>query len=163
MEPTTTATPTPGVPPVELAWGAEPEDSAAPADRPAAASWPRVVTLAGSILAVGAVGVGAAWFWTRPAAVSPVAAPPSVAPAPPVVQAAAPPPVTVTVTQTAPSAVPQVPAAAQEICDMLRRYPGMYPVDVALTLSDRTPHRPYDTTRPIVDNAIVNYCPDQDR
>ncbi|MGV0625388.1 hypothetical protein [Mycolicibacter minnesotensis] len=175
MEPETAATPTSDVVPSELAWGDEPD----PGDAPAGTSWRLVAALAGSIAVSAVLLIGGAWSWTHrsteppragtttaTAPAPPVATPP---PSPGTTTVVAAPPVTVTVTQPPPSttvqsAGPQVPAVAQEICDMLRRYPGMYRVDVALTLSmDRRVYRDYDTARPVVDNAVANYCPDQAR
>lgn len=175
MEPTA-ATPTSATPPAELAW--QDESDEVPTATPLFASWRLVAALAASIAVAAALLVGIAWLWTHRVATESVSTTPSPAPGsttapttpPPsalTTTVAAPPPVTLTVTQPPPTpiqaAVPQIPAAAREICEMLRNYPGMNRVDVAMTLSDRTPHRPYDTTRPIVDNAVTNYCPDQAR
>lgn len=176
MEPTA-ATPTSATPPAELAWQDEPDEMLA--GSPFTASWRLVAAVAVLITVAAGLLVGVAWMWSHPGQREPVATvpastlltpsltPPTTLAATPPPAVAAPPPATVTVTQPAPTtvqaAVPQIPAAAQEICEMLRQYPGMNRVDVAMTLSDRAPHRPYDTTRPIVDNAVASYCPDQAR
>lgn len=172
----TAATPTSSTPPVKLAWGDEPD----PGEVAAGASWRLVAALAASIMVSALLLISGAWSWTQrfasdplseplrgATASAPAITPPVAHPPPSTTTMVAAPQVTVTITQPppapAPAAAPQIPAAAQEICDMLRQYPGMNRVDVALTLSDRRPHRPYDTTRPIVDNAVANYCPDQAR
>jgi len=175
----TAVTPTSTAPPIEVAWGAEPDPSDIPMVGQFSASWRLVSALAAGVVVAAVLLISGAWSWTHAAdsassstgkTIAPAAAPASSAAAAPPPVASAPlatPTVTVTITETpAPrlTPAPSIPAVAQEICGMLRRYPGMYPVDVALTLSeDRHQYRTYDDARPVVDDAITNYCPEQAR
>lgn len=47
------------------------------------------------------------------------------------------------------------------VCDMLRKYPGMGPVDVALTfVEDQHLYRSYDAARAVVDKEVMSECPE---
>lgn len=47
------------------------------------------------------------------------------------------------------------------VCDMLRKYPGMAPVDVALMFSEDQPiYRDYTTAKAAVDREVMDECPE---
>ncbi len=53
------------------------------------------------------------------------------------------------------------PRPAGVVCDTLRRYPGMAPVDVALMFSEDQPiYRDYTTAKAAVDREVMSECPE---
>lgn len=47
------------------------------------------------------------------------------------------------------------------VCDMLRKYPGMGPTDVALTFSEDQPVYPnYTAAKAAVDREVMSECPE---
>jgi hypothetical protein len=53
------------------------------------------------------------------------------------------------------------PQPAGIVCDMLRKYPVMGPVDVALTfVEDQHLYRSYDAARAVVDKEVMSECPE---
>lgn len=47
------------------------------------------------------------------------------------------------------------------VCDMLRKYPSMGPVDVALTFSEDQPiYRNYAAAKAAVDREVMDECPE---
>lgn len=47
------------------------------------------------------------------------------------------------------------------VCDTLRKYPGMAPVDVALMFSEDQPiYRDYTTAKAAVDREVMSECPE---
>lgn len=54
-----------------------------------------------------------------------------------------------------------IPRPTGIVCDMLRKYPGMGPTDVALTfVEDQHLYRSYDTARAVVDKEVMSECPE---
>lgn len=53
------------------------------------------------------------------------------------------------------------PQPAGIVCDTLRKYPGMAPVDVALMFSEDQPiYRDYTTAKAAVDREVMDECPE---